>query len=102
MSERWCQCVHWAEWAADPFCPIWFNPSMNEYNILFGEQAANCIVVRFCPSCGGRMPESRRGDSFTTPSREEFAEARALLQGVRDVGAMRSALGEPDEIFDWS
>lgn len=100
MGIQFCGCGVWAKRANDPFFPIWYNAKTNEYILLFGRIAANAVTIIFCPSCGGRMPKSRRGDLFTIPIDEELAEARALLEQVDGVDAMRSLLGEPDAVFD--
>lgn len=100
MRSQECGCGVWEKRANDPFFPIWYNAKTNEYILLFGRIAANAVTIIFCPSCGGRMPKSRRGDLFTIPIDEELTEARALLEQVNDVDAMRSLLGEPDAVFD--
>lgn len=101
VTENSCDCKNWPQWANDPFIPIWFNSEMNEFIILFGEVAANGIVVHFCPTCGGRMPKSHRGKFFTTPSDEEITDARSILESFTNVDTMRSLLGDPDQVFEW-
>jgi hypothetical protein len=101
MAERSCACPDWPKRARDPFFPVWYNEKMNEYIIISGEIAANSLVVYFCPSCGGRMPKSRRGEFFTIPTDTELAEARTILEGINDVSSMYALLGEPDDVCDW-
>ena len=100
MDVRLCRCGVWEKRAKDAFFPIWYNAKTNEFVLLFGKIAANAVIIFFCPSCGGRMPKSRRGDLFTIPIDEELVEARALLEQVDDIASMRSVLGEPDAVFD--
>src|SRR5436309_4558199 len=59
-------------------------------------------LMFFCPSCGGRLPESRRRSFFTTPSEEERQEVARLLEGIHDFASMRRVLGDPDEVTEWS
>ena len=101
MTERSCSCGHWDELLNDPFVPIWYDSKMNEYMIIHGEITSGGMVIYYCLFCGGKMPESRRGDFFTIPSKEELAEARSILERITDVDTMRSILGEPDEVFEW-
>lgn len=100
-GEGLCACPNWPKWANDPYFPIWFNPETREYVLLYGDRCPGTLVICFCPSCGGKMPPSRRGDFFVIPSSEEVNEARLLLRQVSDIATMRSVLGEPDDVFEW-
>lgn len=96
-----CKCDMPERWAKDPEFPIEFDPSMNEYYIVFGKNSGK-YLISFCPKCGGKMPESKRGEYFMEPSEDEVLEMRELLQKVKDVASMRLILGEPDYFSDWT
>lgn len=53
-------------------------------------------IVYFCPWCGTRLPESRRGEAFTHPTNEEIARLRGLVSGARTVQEVLDRLGAPD------
>lgn len=102
MAERLCECdFPWIKRANDPFSPVWYNAQINEYVLVSGKLAPDCIVIHYCLFCGGSMPKSRGGKFSTIPSDDDVAEARLLLTHITDVATMRSVLGEPDEIVDW-
>lgn len=96
-----CTCPDWPQRIKDPFFPVWFNPTTGEYILIYGDHAAGGLVIYYCPTCGGKMPESRRGDLFTIPNDAELREVRLLLEKISDITTMRSVLGEPDEVFEW-
>jgi hypothetical protein len=100
-SESQCTCSNWSQRANDLFFPIWLNPETGEYVLLFGDRSAGALVIYYCPTCGRKMPRSRRGDLFNVPSNEELKEARLLLEKISDIASMRAVLGEPDDVFEW-
>jgi hypothetical protein len=101
MTERPCACGLPEKWAKDPRVPVRFDARTNEFSIVYESRGQGEWVMRYGPSCGGSMPESRRGSLFTEPDDAEVGEITELMRGVGDVAAMREVLGEPDQISDW-
>jgi hypothetical protein len=71
-----------------------FEPEMNEYNLVIGH---NHWIMEYCFSCGGRLPDSRRGDLFLTPSEADVRAVRNAMDGMKTVAEVIAVLGEPDE-----
>ena len=94
---RICQCGAPEWWIADPHIPVEFDERMNEYGIV---RDGSWTVMRYCFWCGGKLPESKRGDFFTTPSEAELAEVRALLKGCKSHEDVARVLGPPDDVVD--
>ena len=97
-DTKTCECGHPERWAADPTWPVEFDERMNEYNLVHDGVKA---IMRFCYWCGGRLPDSKRGDFFTTPDETELAEVRALLADAKTAEDVFRILGSPDETHDW-
>ena len=95
-----CTCDMPERWAKDPEFPIEFDPAMNEYYILFGKNSGGKYFISFCPDCGGKMPESKRGEYFMEPLESEVLQMRKLLKNIKDPDSMRKILGEPDDIWN--
>jgi hypothetical protein len=99
--ERQCTCSNWPQRANDAFFPVWLDVETSEYVLLFGDRVSGALVIYYCPSCGGTMPRSRRGDLFVIPSDEDLHEAKLLLDKISDVATMHLVLGEPDCVYAW-
>lgn len=97
-TERSCECGMPDQWVVDPHFPVEFDERMNEYNLVIRDGSR--AVMEYCFWCGGKLPEAKRGDFFTTPSETEMAEVRSLLKGARSHEDVRRVLGPPDEIYD--
>jgi len=85
-------------WAADLKYPVEFDERLNEYNLVCKGEIA---VMRYCSWCGGRLPESKRGDLLSTPSDDEKEEVRHLLSDAKTTGNVLQLLGVPDETHEW-
>jgi hypothetical protein len=70
---------------------------LNEFHLVHEGAYA---LLRYCFICGGRLPESRRGDSFSVPSEAEAEEVRRLIGTVKTLQDVLATLGNPDETFD--
>lgn len=96
-----CRCGNPARWAEDPAFPVEYDPQTSEFNVVHGRSGKARWRMFFCPSCGGRLPESQRQSLFTIPSDEERQEVVPLLEGIHDAASMQRVLGEPDEVAEW-
>ena len=83
--------------AIDPEIPIGFNAEFNEYYLKTFDDGN--ILFTYCPSCGGTLPKSRRGEFFTEPSTTEMIQLRAKLESATSIDEVLKLLGEPDERY---
>jgi hypothetical protein len=79
-----------------------FDEEMNEYHIAYGPERTGRLIIRYCPWCGGKLPESRRASFFTEPDPAEVSEVKRLMSSMRDIPTMLRVLGEPDATHEWS
>ena len=90
-----CNC-RWPTYAveSDSF-PVAFDMRMNEYHLQTSPDGH--AIIRYCPSCGGKLPESNRDSFFTEPADEEVNELNTLLNSIIGAGDMHRILGVPDD-----
>jgi hypothetical protein len=100
-EPRLCDCGFPERWARDPSVPIEFNPKVNEYYLVAGTKGGMHHVMHYCFWCGGRLPESKRGELFTEPAESEMAQVRAVSAEAKSAADVLRVLGEPDATFDW-
>jgi len=79
-----CSCGNPAKWAEDSTFPVEYDSQTGEFNVIHGKSVKGRWRMLFCPSCGGRLPESRRSLFFTTPSDEEKQEVTRLVERIHD------------------
>jgi hypothetical protein len=79
---------------------IRWDERMNEYYIANGKHGR--MMVYYCPFCGGRTPDSRRGSFFAHVTRQEATRICDLFKGIRTVADVVARFGPPDEERDWS
>jgi hypothetical protein len=94
MTE--CKCNTLSQWATDLTVPIEFDAVLNEYHMVCGDKI---FMLYYCPLCGGRLPESRRGELFVEASPEEQSQLESRLAGVKTIDEIIARLGEPDLDF---
>jgi hypothetical protein len=44
-----------------PDCLVHYTPQFDEYGLIVHDGGASCVAISFCPWCGARLPESKRG-----------------------------------------
>jgi hypothetical protein len=64
-----------------PDCLVQYSPKFREYGLLVHDGGSSMVVIRFCPWCGTRLPESLRDRWF-----EELA-ALGIEPGEQEVPA---------------
>ena len=87
-----CSCL--AEAVADVEAPFTFDEELQEFELR--ARAGSIGAVYYCPFCGERTPESRRGSSFLELDDAEQARLDALTDGIQSEADMRSRFGAPD------
>src|SRR5450432_3285595 len=92
-----CECGLLEQLAAEPASPLGYDAKLAEYSLVVGRST---WLIEFCFSCGGRLPPSRRGELFTTPSSEEVAALRQAMDGLKSVDQVIARLGEPDDVVN--
>ena len=91
-----CDCGSLGTWASDPKLPINFDASLNEYHLIT-HSGRYAKIFYFCPACGRRTPESRRGELFTEPLQGDVDELMGRLRGAKTIAQVIDILGEPDQ-----
>lgn len=100
MHKSVCSCGRPQMWANDPNFPLYHDSKMEEY---FIRDASNRrFMISYCPSCGGKLPQSRRDSFFTIPDQAEVSDMRKIMSRIKNVDQMRGILGEPDEAYQWT
>jgi hypothetical protein len=66
MEERLeFECSH----HKNPFeCPdnlVSYSADLNEYGLIIHDGGSSSILIKYCPWCGARLPESKRGEFST-------------------------------------
>jgi hypothetical protein len=98
VTEVSCTCKYLSDGAADPNTPIRFDPDLNEYSIVYwfgGGDEYGSMSIYHCPWCGGRTPESRRGDLFASVPESEYERLRELTAGIEALDDAFRILGNP-------
>jgi hypothetical protein len=96
-----CACGFPVKWARSAHFPVIFDEETGEYQVVHGPPDHRAsFIMRFCFSCGGRLP-SRRASLFMEPDHRELELVRTQLRGVRSVADVLERLGPPDVVSDW-
>ena len=98
VTEISCTCKYLSDGAADPNTPIRYDPYLNEYSIIYwfgGGGEHGSMSIYHCPWCGGRTPESRRGDLFSSVAESEDDRLRELTAGIKALNDAFRILGNP-------
>ena len=93
-----CDCNYLHNAANDPNIPIEFDERLNEFHIVFFiSDSESYLLIRHCPFCGGKAPESRRTSLFATITVQEQARLAELTKSLKHLSDVIGALGEPDK-----
>jgi len=87
----------------DPFecpdCLIYYEPRFDEYGIIVHDGGSSFALIDFCPFCGAKLPESKRGlwiekletlgfkDPWTDDIPEPFRTDQWFRSGNQRVGS---------------
>jgi hypothetical protein len=97
-KNGYCSCGHPEEWKVNDKIPISYSEELNEYSLMC--EGGHEFIMYYCFFCGGKLPDSTRGQLFSEIDKSEEDEVRSLIEAIDTVGKMREVLGEPDEIVD--
>ena len=91
------------ELADDPDCQIIYDSRVGEHQIRWktkidGKDAVKSMRLFYDPFTGEKL-ESRRGELFTTPSKEELHQISQKLNKLRNINEVIQEFGEPDKIW---
>ncbi|MBI2899851.1 MAG: hypothetical protein HYY17_06685 [Planctomycetes bacterium] len=95
-----CRCI--ARALAAPASPLRYDERLNEYHLVWesDDKTRRTMIVRYCPFCAIRMPESKRGELFHTVSEDEAAAVRLRIGGATTEAEIVAALGPPDRVLE--
>jgi hypothetical protein len=94
MGEEFCSCGLLERWASDSKVAVEFDAKFNEYHVLYGNGVE--LMLYYCPGCGGRLPESKRGEFFEKLSGVEIDEFRTKLRKLKTIEGVIAVLGAPE------
>ena len=94
-SHVQCQCGLLERWATDAAIRIEYDAEFDEYHLML--KAGAFRMIYFCPSCGGRTPESKRGDFFTKPSQTDIQSLSARVRQAKTLDEVVHIIGQPDD-----
>lgn len=97
-----CECGFLEHAAANASLPIQFDPTTWEFHLVYDlpEAGTGRIIIRHCPVCGRKAPESKRRELFAIVSQEEQLRLSELIKPLRTVDDVLRILGAPDFDFD--
>jgi hypothetical protein len=93
-----CDCGFLQRSADDPDLPIQFGERLNEYVIAYTKPDGieGTLLLRHCPFCGGKSPQSKRASQFAViPSAEEM-RLLDITRSLHTVDEAIASLGPPD------
>lgn len=90
-----CTCDMLEKCADDPDIPVHFDSRTNEYWIAV-DPAKSSVVVRYCFSCGGGAPASKRDLLFVRIPMEERSRLLTLCERIKTFEDAIHRLGPPD------
>jgi len=92
-----CDCNWLASHVDDGRWPIVFDPVVNEYHFTYPTpHGPACAIIRHCPWCGGRAPQSKRASLFARISPHERQRLKELIAPLKTVDDVLRVLGKPD------
>ena|ERR1017187_3343332 len=94
-QARKCKCHALDEWTALSGSCLGYNSQYDEYYLLTTDGSR--IILHFCPLCGGRLPDSKRGNFFSTPNESELRNVKQILKSVDCIDDVIKAVGLPDQ-----
>ena len=94
--RKWgkCNCNTMQKYSKDAHCPVKYDGKLNEYSISYG---TGSIMMYYCFFCGGRLPESNRGNLFTRPSKIEMFKAFNIIRKIKTEQDIIRILDQPDD-----
>lgn len=90
-SSPACACHMMEILAETSSCPVSFDRDRGAYFLR------NSVTFRYCPSCGGRLPEPTYRDAIE-PDPDDRREAIAAVESVASLDELVNVLGKPDEL----
>ncbi len=97
-TDAFCDCTWLRTMAESPDHPIEFDAETHEFRFVYpAAHGKGSLVIRHCPWCGGKTPESLRHSRFMRISEGERQRLLRLFKGLKCLEDMLSAFGPPDE-----
>ncbi|GLS20709.1 hypothetical protein GCM10007874_37260 [Labrys miyagiensis] len=93
--RRRCTCGWLEKFADNPELPVHFDAQTNEYWIT-DNPARSSLIVRYCFSCGGAAPLSKRHSLFAHVPPTEKSRLAKLCEGIVTFEDAINRLGPPD------
>ncbi|MHC5061314.1 MAG: DUF6980 family protein [Planctomycetota bacterium] len=97
-KNGYCNCRSSEEWKVNDKIPISYFEELNEYHIMC--EGGVTSVMYYCYFCGGKLPDSLRGQLFYELDKSEENEVKSLISKIDTVEKIHEVLGEADKILN--
>lgn len=94
-SGALCQCGYLGRVAIAGNSLVEYSSALNEYHLLRYSREG-FFFIHYCPSCGCKLPSSRRADLFLAVSPQETQQLSDRLRGCNTLQNVIMILGKPD------
>ena len=94
-KNGYCNCHQPDEWKVNDKIPISYSEELNEYHLIC--DGGGELQMNYCYFCGGKLPDSLRGQYFTDLDKSEEDEVKSLIGEIDSVEKMYELLGVPDK-----
>lgn len=93
-----CNCRWLLRAVENDWFPIIYDQELQEYQLVIdcGDQGTGTAPLRYCPNCGARLPESKRGELFSKPTDEDLADVDRWIVRIHNATELIELLGKPD------
>jgi hypothetical protein len=96
-DARFCRCESIERISNEEYAPIVFDGQVNEYHLLCETRDGKAeYVMRYCFSCGGRAPISKRDQLFAKLAHTEVERLSNMCAGVRTFQNAIDIFGSPE------
>ena len=95
-KDGYCNCRNPDEWKVNDKIPISYFEDLNEYHLMC--KGGHGLIMNYCYFCGGKLPNSLRGQYFLELEESEVDEAKSFTKKIDTIEKIYEVLGEPDEI----
>ena len=97
ITDISCTCNYLQNEADEPDSPVEFDARMNEFHFVYQTNGNKTeMIIRHCPFCGGKAPQSKRTTLFAKISDAERNRLLELTRNLHTIEEVFAALGPPD------
>lgn len=95
LESRYCSCEARQRMLRNPDIPVVFDSVLREHHLIYEGKRTGRMILQFCPFCGGRLEESKRGELFEAISDRAVQEIVSQVKDVKDRKGIEEKFGQP-------